>query len=477
MKDDSSLVLPTKDQIVKGLADIEIQIKSKAKCMDRLKNEIEEALKQEEEEKRVEEEAAKERKRIRQQEEERERQLQLELEKERERKRLEKIRQLRQEMNVKERELEELKKRRGEELLSKKAKMESDFELEWQSKIEKKERTLRKAKDTLSAARARAAKAGEDIAEKQKALEEKQGMDESSVQESALVSPDHDAADRVPLSFDEPEQMKNLVSSIMKENRRRAQQAHLDSLSILPYAPLPEVGAGIDETINETNVEKANVDTKEEGSSQRGCSSDNAFNEAQDNRSAVAASEKKDEDDEVEDLTPVSNAEWTALTRRIMSPADALYVDPMDSPYWEYHEQWHNKIGHLVMEEVTKKKNKLYQHWEDLAKKYLAWQILRKNSSGDDSSDETEENNKRASSTRPSRNLAVTSYRRPRRPPRGGTGLLTSFIGGLRDVIRSEYEQELITKELAEKEARERRIKHGGCALPRQKSVLERVSF
>jgi hypothetical protein len=56
-------------------------------------------------------------------------------------------------------------------------------------------------------------------------------------------------------------------------------------------------------------------------------------------------------------------------------------------------------------------------------------------------------------------------YRRPRRGVSPG------------DVARSEYEQEQIIAEIAAKEAMEKRIKEGGCALPHQRGVLENVSY
>ena len=43
--------------------------------------------------------------------------------------------------------------------------------------------------------------------------------------------------------------------------------------------------------------------------------------------------------------------------------------------------------------------------------------------------------------------------------------------------MRSDYEQEQIIAEIAAKEAMEKRIKDGGCSLPRQRGWLENVSL
>ena len=55
-------------------------------------------------------------------------------------------------------------------------------------------------------------------------------------------------------------------------------------------------------------------------------------------------------------------------------------------------------------------------------------------------------------------------YRRPRRGINSG------------DVIRSDYEMEQMIAEMAAKEAMEKRIREGGCSLPRQRCLVENVS-
>jgi hypothetical protein len=223
-----------------------------------------------------------------------------------------------------------------------------------------------------------------------------------------------------------------LIASIYAENRRRATEAHMESLSLLPYTP-------------ELNEAAANV--------------------GQDGR-------------------PVrTNAEWTNLARNVTGLADALYTEPSESPFFENHNNTHSVIEPLVKEFVRDKKRKLHQRWEELAEEYVVrTQVFNQA--------EHVHTKEKASTTHtlgcggtqlifgtkpsPSRSTSSSSV-----IASGGRSTSNPYRRARRgnDVVRSEYEQEQIIAELAAKAAMERRIAHGGSKLPRQECQVEKVIF
>lgn len=175
--------------------------------------------------------------------------------------------------------------------------------------------------------------------------------------------------------------------------------------------------------------------------------------------------------------------EWSVMAKQVTGFADALFPDPSDTPYFKKNERDHELLAPSVKEYIRDRKKRLMEEWTVLAEEYEVRKRLyekqqrklaKKARSGSVSvsrksimAGDTESapsgvaqgidrSNILESGSRTSSN----PYRRARRG----------------NEVRSEYEQEQIIAELAAKEAMEKRITHGGCAVTRQVSSLERVS-
>jgi hypothetical protein len=173
--------------------------------------------------------------------------------------------------------------------------------------------------------------------------------------------------------------------------------------------------------------------------------------------------------------------EWIILAKGVTGLSDALYSEPTESPYFENNERMHASIGPSVKEYVRDKRHRLLEQWTQLAEEYEVRKRLyekqqrkltkkaqrgsisvagRKSILGNNADGERPGFERVGaileSSSRPSNN----PYRRARRG----------------NEVRSEYEQDLIIAEIAAKEAMEKRITHGSSKLPRQICRLERVS-
>ena len=187
-----------------------------------------------------------------------------------------------------------------------------------------------------------------------------------------------------------------------------------------------------------------------------------------------------------------TNEEWTEMACQVTGPADALYTQPNESPFYEQNVQTHEEIGHLVKEGVRKKKRKLKKRWTALAEEYLVRkQIFDSQTSKRGSMLEKSTTKRRGRASilniAGASNAASTSSTTTTATPSAGGGgggrnsnpyrrARRGQVGGVGDVVRSEYEQEQIIAELTAQEAMEKRIAHGGSKLPRQVSRLERVS-
>jgi hypothetical protein len=215
------------------------------------------------------------------------------------------------------------------------------------------------------------------------------------------------------------QEMRDMISSILAENKRRAEQAQLESLALIPYTP----DAGSD----------SNVKT---------------------------------------------NEEWANEARLVTGLADALYTEPSESPYYEQNNQIHALIEPLVAEHIRKNQRRLQDRWEELAEEYLVRKAIydkththlhkEKHNKGAKVSCMLGANPSSISGGRGDiggGRSTSNPYRRARRGNPSSSG----------DVVRSEYEQEQIIAELTAKEAMEKRIKHGGSKLPRQVCQLEKV--
>ena len=188
------------------------------------------------------------------------------------------------------------------------------------------------------------------------------------------------------------------------------------------------------------------------------------------------------EDDEgakeecVHNENKIIHKKWNVLVREITGQANALYIDPKNSPFFDEHKERHVQLKDRITACVQKRKRKVWKRWEELVheyfirqKKYISeskhgFATFSSSSSHPDggnfsimggfTSNETSNssifNNARSN---------ANPYRRPRRE------------------ARSEYEQEQIIAELNAKEAMERRISQGSCNLPRQLCELEQVNI
>jgi hypothetical protein len=167
-----------------------------------------------------------------------------------------------------------------------------------------------------------------------------------------------------------------------------------------------------------------------------------------------------------EDETNASYKEWSNRARRVTGIHDALYLEPKDLPMFEENNRTFLELAPRMKEIIRAKNNKLKSRWEDLANQYVTRQAIYKEETGVD----LESSGGYFSAAKPIEieepaPRGNNPYRRPRRGISPG------------DVVRSEYEQEQIIAEIAAKEAMEKRIKEGGCALPRQRGLLERELF
>jgi len=167
-----------------------------------------------------------------------------------------------------------------------------------------------------------------------------------------------------------------------------------------------------------------------------------------------------------QDGDTVSNEEWSNRARKVTGIHDALYLEPKDIPTFEENNRAFLELAPRMKECIRVQNEKLKSRWTDLANQYVTRQTIYKEETGVD----LESSGGYFSAGKPIEidepaPRGNNPYRRPRRGISQG------------DVVRSEYEQEQIIAELAAKEAMEKRIKEGGCALPRQQGLLERQLF
>jgi hypothetical protein len=231
-----------------------------------------------------------------------------------------------------------------------------------------------------------------------------------------------------PLLRDDPQSMSDIVSSVMIENRKRAKESHLDSLSMIP------------------------------------CSSEN------DSDTAIFSFHDINHSGEYE----WTNEHWSRLTRLVTGPENALYTEPSQTAlFYESNVEYLQK-RHLVREHIRSKKRKLYHRWKELCLECVALQRSQLNTPKDLRGSFIEYSDVPTLNFEAQEQLGVRGnnpYRRPRRVANLGSG--PSSIGS--DIVRSEYEQEQIIAQLTAQEALEKKIIYGGCSLPRQRCKVEKV--
>ncbi|KAL3810278.1 hypothetical protein ACHAXA_008646, partial [Cyclostephanos tholiformis] len=261
-------------------------------------------------------------------------------------------------------------------------------------------------------------------------------------------------------TFDYSGKMSGLVGRILAENQLIAKKAHLEVLEVIPFYPDAESTVGAK---SRGVIPPCNDDAER---------------------------------------TLISNKVWSNRARRVTGIHDALYTEPTEVPH--YHENNENfiKIAPLIKDCIRRKNKKLKSRWTTLAEHYVLRQSMYNIQIGN-TGDMSERGgyfsaagfllagrggeyydamNNVDSSTTSLPNIGNgcgggsalqasaagrgnNPYRRPRRGISPG------------DVVRSDYEQEQIIAEIAAKEAMEKRIKEGGCSLPRQRCWLENQLF
>jgi hypothetical protein len=250
--------------------------------------------------------------------------------------------------------------------------------------------------------------------------------------------------------LDSPKEMKNLVTSIAHENKKRAAQAHYESVSIVvseaainsPDSTLPP------ELLPEVPI--------------------------------------KDDNSSFEQYI----AHWTKRTQRVTGPGDALYSEPSQAPLYDNIQENHQEMRLLVREHVRSKKRKLHHRWTELAQEYaVREQLYEKDTKRDSNSIHSAElggsfsicGQRRGGGAESNSNIAgsfgasdTASGRATNNPYRRARRSAGFQVGGS-DIVRSDYEQEQIIAQLTAQENMEKRIKLGGSDLPRQVCRLERV--
>ncbi len=247
------------------------------------------------------------------------------------------------------------------------------------------------------------------------------------------------------LALDLPEKMSGLVANIIAQNQMIAKRSHLKALEGIAYFP----------------------------------------------------------DAEDESNSSISNQVWSNRARRVTGQFDALYTEPTEVPYYHENNDHFIEIAPIIKDCIRRKNEKLKSRWTMLAEHYVlrqrmhseqtgmtgdmsergghfsgaGWLLGGRGASYDamnkmESSSTSTPNSKKGivgGSGNASQPNEVVRGNNPYRRPRRGISL--------GDVVRSDYEQEQIIAEIAAKEAMEKRIKEGGCALPRQRGWLENVRF
>ena len=463
----SSLVLPSKQQILGAMSTLESKIKTRKKETDSLQTEISDARKKEalELEKERERKDLEERRKItaeRRREEEKERE-KLRKEEE-ERRKVEEDERRRKAARKKAREMtrrrqEQVEEDRKERVAKLQAELRTHKEEEREvirslkrkrhgPTIDELEASMQEAstKEQKAAAEAMSAEKGAQEAIRRarvasEAAEAERRLAEEFRQTGGIgLSTPGKKAKKLPRSvellseaMERPEcgaaiGMGNLVKSIVAANRNAAAAAHKASLAAIPYTPIPPMlgkGEGMD-----------GLEESKENEPQR------------------------------------TNEEWTTLARQVTGLADALYVDPTEAPSFAYNEENHAAVGPLVREHVRAKRRKLHSRFVELGTEFVVRKQIYDDAKADEAKADAasvaqeEEEQKQDSGGRSS-----NPYRRARRGDRGGGG---SGIG-VGDFASSEYEQEQIIAKITAQEQMEKRIKLGGCALPRQILGVEKV--
>jgi hypothetical protein len=273
-------------------------------------------------------------------------------------------------------------------------------------------------------------------------------------------------------TLDYPGKMSELVGRILAENQLIAKRAHLEVLEVIPYFPDAE------STISSDDASSA---TKGDGAGGR--------------RDITACNDDAKR-------TLISNKEWSNRARKVTGIHDALYTEPSEVPHYRENNENFIEIAPLIKDCIRRKNKKLKSRWTTLAEHYVLRQSMYNIQTGN-TGDMSERggyfsaagfllSGRGGEYYDAMNNIESSTSSMPNSGNGGGGGSAVQANPGGRgnnpyrrprrgispgDVVRSDYEQEQIIAEIAAKEAMEKRIKEGGCSLPRQCGWLENVSL
>jgi hypothetical protein len=417
--------LPTKQVIMKAVAELDKKIKEAQKVSDQVAEERKDMLKEEEAEREREVKRSEENEKRKKEELDHQEEAQKEQEKEL------RVTGLQKAIEDQQGLFDEARKKAEEELA----------ELIQQAKDDEKKRCLDDMESQIESA---AETFDKDIAKARRDLEKAKNSaldveaKVASVEEeykSMLEGEETRADDKQRgLSQGGAPNMANLIASINADNKRRAVESQMLSMAMLPG------------------------DT-----------------DAHDHQSP---------DDTPSQLEPTTDPkhkktaeEWSAMAKQVAGLADALYSDPSDAPYYEHNERTHSIIGPSVKEYIRDKRMRLVNYWTELAEEYEVRKLLY-----DKQQSKLAKKGKQRGVSVSSRKSILEKTSERSSADAGGVILESGRSSNnpyrrarRGNEVRSEYEQEQIIAEITAKEAMEKRIKHGGCKLPRQICRLERV--
>ena len=256
-------------------------------------------------------------------------------------------------------------------------------------------------------------------------------------------------------TMDMPGRMSALVGSILMQNQITAKKAHEEMLDCIPYFPDAEA------------ITKEAVDAVKSGGSE----------------------EDGDCQDPPKEL--ISNEEWCNRARKVTGQHDALYTEPSEVPFYHENNAHFVEIAPQIKDCIRRKNKKLKNRWKSLADQYVVRQMVYNETSGlqGDVSERGGYHSVagmigRGGINNDGNSMDVSSGGTPSTPGgselgvRGNNPYRRQRNRGINngDVVRSDYELEQQIAEIAAKEAMEKRIKEGGCSLPRQRGWLENVS-
>jgi len=170
-----------------------------------------------------------------------------------------------------------------------------------------------------------------------------------------------------------------------------------------------------------------------------------------------------------------TNAEWSELTQQVTGLGDSLYSQPSDAPYFKFNEELHKEMGPLVTEYVRSGKEQMEKEWIELAEEYEYRANVFQKKWKKRSSQSRSRSSRPPISTLVPRQAVVPMLESGGGRPPTQTSSSNPYRRARRgNEVRTEYEQEQIMAEIAEKEAMEKKIVFGGSALPRQEGYLEK---